>query len=402
MATAPARQATSILRCLFLFIGLLPIAACALSKEQQAPTVLDVEAPMELAYWESVVDSGDPAAYEAYLKSYPNGHFSALAELRLDAVIAAQDDATDPEGNRTDARPQTVADDIRFARARSNVRDGPGTDRRIIEKLNTGEEVIVLSEVEGREWYRVALANGTIGFVYAPLLVSSARAESRIAYGQGVNSARREEERLAWERLRDSDDWLDYQRYVWVYGDHALYAPEARWRRERLKTGQEPRLASEDEGTETAVIVGSAVQAFDETSSDAPSGNLGAENLAEGNLAGENFAGENFAGENFDGPWTGSALTRFGTQCKTSYDMDMMVADQQINGAMLRNADRFWIDGSVDDLGSIKDLQATSNRVVTFLVLSATPREIRGRWSMSAKHDYGGSPCSGSFSLYPA
>ena len=97
----------------------------------------------------------------------------------------------------------------------------------------------------------------------------------------------------------------------------------------------------------------------------------------------------------------GIALTRFGTQCKTSYDINMVVAEQEIHGAMLRSAERFWINGRVDDEGSIRDLEAAAGLRVSFLVLSATSDEILGRWSMSAKSNYGGSPCSGSFSLFP-
>ena len=39
---------------------------------------------MELAFWQSVVESQDPAAYQAYLDAYPAGHFSPLARLHLD------------------------------------------------------------------------------------------------------------------------------------------------------------------------------------------------------------------------------------------------------------------------------------------------------------------------------
>ena len=41
------------------------------------------ERKIELAFWESVRDSDNPALIEAYLEKYPGGEFSALAEIRI-------------------------------------------------------------------------------------------------------------------------------------------------------------------------------------------------------------------------------------------------------------------------------------------------------------------------------
>lgn len=38
---------------------------------------------IELAFWDSVKDSGEPEMFEAYLEKYPDGEFSPLAEIRL-------------------------------------------------------------------------------------------------------------------------------------------------------------------------------------------------------------------------------------------------------------------------------------------------------------------------------
>ena len=37
---------------------------------------------IELSFWESVRDSDNSALIEAYLEKYPNGEFSALAQIR--------------------------------------------------------------------------------------------------------------------------------------------------------------------------------------------------------------------------------------------------------------------------------------------------------------------------------
>jgi adenylate cyclase len=38
---------------------------------------------IELSFWESVRESDNPALIQAYLQKYPNGEFSALAEIRI-------------------------------------------------------------------------------------------------------------------------------------------------------------------------------------------------------------------------------------------------------------------------------------------------------------------------------
>jgi class 3 adenylate cyclase len=46
-------------------------------------------AAIEIAFWESVKDSDNPAMYEAYLERYPEGAFAALAAVRLDELEKA-------------------------------------------------------------------------------------------------------------------------------------------------------------------------------------------------------------------------------------------------------------------------------------------------------------------------
>jgi hypothetical protein len=49
---------------------------------------------IELAFWNSIKDSGSVAELEAYLGRYPDGPFTVLAQTRRDALIAA--DESDP------------------------------------------------------------------------------------------------------------------------------------------------------------------------------------------------------------------------------------------------------------------------------------------------------------------
>jgi hypothetical protein len=47
----------------------------------------------ELVYWKSVADSGDPAAFQAYLDRFPNGLFVELARVKIANLKRARADA---------------------------------------------------------------------------------------------------------------------------------------------------------------------------------------------------------------------------------------------------------------------------------------------------------------------
>ena len=63
-------------------------------------------AAFELAYWDTIKNSGDPKDFKSYLEKYPNGHFAELAHRRIaertllfkdDFADAASDDESDVE-----------------------------------------------------------------------------------------------------------------------------------------------------------------------------------------------------------------------------------------------------------------------------------------------------------------
>jgi formylglycine-generating enzyme required for sulfatase activity len=66
-------------------------APAALPAAGQAPDMT-----MELTFWNSVDDSDDKADFEAYLKRYPDGHYSDLARNRLAAIARAEAKASPP------------------------------------------------------------------------------------------------------------------------------------------------------------------------------------------------------------------------------------------------------------------------------------------------------------------
>jgi adenylate cyclase len=62
----------------------------------------DDPAAFELAFWEAMKDSKDPAECEAYLEQYPSGAFTALAEARLQAVLQEQEAPAEPAATDPD------------------------------------------------------------------------------------------------------------------------------------------------------------------------------------------------------------------------------------------------------------------------------------------------------------
>ena len=76
--------------CSALILGLVvctatPVAAHTPVVAQQPPAA---SAEVELVFWQSIADSTNPAEFEAYLRRFPNGMFSDLAQIRLEALRA--------------------------------------------------------------------------------------------------------------------------------------------------------------------------------------------------------------------------------------------------------------------------------------------------------------------------
>ena len=67
--------------------GGAPAAPAVVSAAQQQPPAASAE--VEVVFWQSVVNSTDPADFEAYLEMFPNGVFRRLAENRLAALRSA-------------------------------------------------------------------------------------------------------------------------------------------------------------------------------------------------------------------------------------------------------------------------------------------------------------------------
>ena len=193
---------------------------------QTGTTVLRSNTDHELAFWNAIKDSSDPADYRAYLQSFPQGSFAPLAQLRLARLETAETSAPSsaepavtpaepsesseqvvpakraaPAEQQVAALPPPDADRPAFAVTerdeafvtikRSNIRAGPTTDSERIARLDRGESVAVTGAVDGKPWLRVALADGRVGYVYAPLVEAEDAYRARQAAAEEAALAKR-------------------------------------------------------------------------------------------------------------------------------------------------------------------------------------------------------------------
>ena len=79
--------------------------------------------PAEIEFWNTVKDARNPAEFKAYLETYPNGAFAALAKVRIRALeeASSQKKATDDTKAAADAKATADA-----ARAASSANVVPG------------------------------------------------------------------------------------------------------------------------------------------------------------------------------------------------------------------------------------------------------------------------------------
>ncbi len=152
-----------------------------------APPAFDARA-LELALWETVKDSADPADFEDYLAQYPRGVFSGSAKRRLAALTAVA--ALPPAAPGFTV---TEMDGTYYAVKRSNLRAGPGTEFAKLGRLSPGDEVEVTGKVKGKSWYRIAMEGGTEAFVFASLLTEGKPADKQVAVGTYPKAGRQPE-----------------------------------------------------------------------------------------------------------------------------------------------------------------------------------------------------------------
>ena len=100
--------------------------------------------------------------------------FGAAREQRATAIgdegVVLASIPSEPSPPPQKAFTTAGADLLMVALRNANVRAGPSTKDAKVGALEAGDPVYVTGEVEGRDWYRVALADGGEGYVWRPLL----------------------------------------------------------------------------------------------------------------------------------------------------------------------------------------------------------------------------------------
>ena len=118
------------LACAVLNTYCLEGASTAAAAQQAAPPAT---AEQETVFWQSIVESTNPAMFEAYLAQFPSGVFRALAEARLAELRA-------PAGNRPDAGIGSPASGSRPAGGR----DAPRRPGEVFRDCAECPEMVVL------------------------------------------------------------------------------------------------------------------------------------------------------------------------------------------------------------------------------------------------------------------
>ena len=68
------------------FAALATARRQALLIQEATPAVSEAD-EIELAFWDTVKNSDNPAMYTAYLERYPSGSFASLAQVRLQEIV---------------------------------------------------------------------------------------------------------------------------------------------------------------------------------------------------------------------------------------------------------------------------------------------------------------------------
>ena len=143
----------------------------------------------DLAFWESIKDSTNPAEYEAYLQAFPDGIFAPLARARVrlyrqrpaESEPAAPPEPAPAQAPAPEKAPEpapVVVDRVEgdfIARTDMNVRDGPSTSFAPIGTIGRGTSIDVLGKVRNVDWYQIRTPEGRTGYVASGLIMKVAR-----------------------------------------------------------------------------------------------------------------------------------------------------------------------------------------------------------------------------------
>jgi len=140
--------------------------------------------PGDVAFWQAIQNSKQPAEYNAYLQSFPNGRFAGLARLRLSqlgAPVSAQPAAVQPVPPQVAAPAAPIPASPTLpaipppgfghatALKTANLRGGPSATAARVGGLSQGEQLFVRPAAEPG-WYEIARADGSAAYVHGSLI----------------------------------------------------------------------------------------------------------------------------------------------------------------------------------------------------------------------------------------
>lgn len=158
------------------------------------PTALEAR-QAEIAFWNAIASSSNPADFEDYLARYANGEYAGLAHRRLQALKATTGAASPPSapaapvqtavvtppappGTPTVTAPEMLPAQGAFRVITSTyLRDLPVENSRITAPLRAGDDVTVIAKSRSGDWYRVRAPRELEGYVSGGTLIETAALE---------------------------------------------------------------------------------------------------------------------------------------------------------------------------------------------------------------------------------
>jgi formylglycine-generating enzyme required for sulfatase activity len=163
----------------FRFRVEIPVVPPAAASTPSSAPAEPGPAAFELAFWNSIADSDDAAAFEEYLKQFPNGRFAGLARLKIAAAQAAAETETAMAGPPAPAIEPVEAAYVAVKNA--NVRAAPTVRAAKVGRIDQGTKVHVAGKVKGQNWYLVERDDKPLGYVYGALLLPPEDAQAALA-----------------------------------------------------------------------------------------------------------------------------------------------------------------------------------------------------------------------------
>ncbi|MCP1611898.1 formylglycine-generating enzyme required for sulfatase activity [Azospirillum lipoferum] len=150
-------------------------ATASVSVDIAAPGTAPV-AELEDSLWKKIQGSREPGDYQAFLQLFGSGSYAPMARRQLEALKVVSKPAEPPP--KAEAKPEAAmgpglepAEPGRYTvAADGTLRATPANNGARVGRVARGSAVQVLGRVPEGGWYRIALEDGTQGFVAAALL----------------------------------------------------------------------------------------------------------------------------------------------------------------------------------------------------------------------------------------